>query len=115
MILVASPSKPFTYTAKAMARRQAVINDYDPEINAVYGAVAETTRTDAPVPNGWKLPQTLDFVRNIVKKVLTQSVDDEDDLFQHGCDRFVSDRYAVWAVNFIEVNALVFKQPGSET
>ena len=88
MILVASLSKPFTYTAKATARRQAVIADYDPEIRALYDAITETTRSDIPVPKDWEQPQTMHFVRNIVKKVLTKRVNDEDDIFQHGCDRY---------------------------
>ena len=36
MILVASPDKPFTYTAKNTPRRHAIIEDYDQEINQIY-------------------------------------------------------------------------------
>ncbi|KAK0230496.1 hypothetical protein IW262DRAFT_1453406 [Armillaria fumosa] len=36
MILVAKPRKPFTYTAKNTARRQAILDDYSEDILAVY-------------------------------------------------------------------------------
>ena len=89
MILVASPSKPFTYTAKATARRQAIIADYDPEIRALYDAMTDATHMNVTVPNSWERPQALHFVRDTVRKVLTKPVDDEDDIFEHGSDRHV--------------------------
>ena len=89
MILVASPSKPFTYTSKGTPLRQAIIADYDPEIKALYNAVANTTQMEVPVPKDWKQLQALHFVRNVVRKLLKKTVDDEDDIFQHGCDRYV--------------------------
>src|SRR5882762_6281096 len=113
MILVASPSKPFTYTAKATARRQAIIADYNYEINALYKAVTETTQIDVIVPEDWDLLQTVQFVRDVVKKVLMKGVDDEDDIFQHGCDRcvFISNlRHISHSSNFS-----AFKRHGSET
>lgn len=89
MILVASPSKPFAYTAKATPLRQAIIADYDREIEALYDAVANATQIDVPVPKDWKQLHALHFVRNVVRKLLKKTVDDEDDIFQHGCDRYV--------------------------
>jgi hypothetical protein len=95
MILVASPSKPFTYTAKATARRQAIIADYNHEIDALYKAVTETTKIDVILPEDWELFQTVQFVRDVVKKVLMKGVDDEDDIFQHGCDRCLYFNFAI--------------------
>ena len=89
MILVALPSKPFTYTAKATPLRQAIIADYDHEIRALYDAVTNTIQIDVPVPKDWNQLQALNFVRNVVRKLLKKTVDDEDDIFQHGCDRHV--------------------------
>ena len=89
MILIASPSKPFTYTAKGTARRQSVIADYDAEIKALYAAVAETTQEIISAPGEWSPTQTLDFIRKTVASVLTTTVDDDADIFQHGCDRCV--------------------------
>jgi len=91
MITVAKPSKPFHYTAKNTPRRQVIIKAYDDEIKELYAAAAENSQSSSVAP-----PQTwddeavvLDFVRSVVGKVLPQSVKDTDDIFQHGCDRFV--------------------------
>jgi hypothetical protein len=87
MIIVASPSKPFVYTAKMTARRQAIIKDYDAEINTLYEIVEQTSQVDIPVPSEWTPSQSLDYMRRIVHKVMTQNVPDGVDIFQHGCDR----------------------------
>lgn len=86
MILVASPNKPFTYTAKNTARRQAIIIDYEPEIDKLYVDVAETAQSDLPTPQNWSREETLPFIRTVVGNVL-RPLDDDRDLFQEGCDR----------------------------
>ncbi|KAJ7819956.1 hypothetical protein B0H14DRAFT_3089317 [Mycena olivaceomarginata] len=60
MILVSKPNKPFTYTAKMTARRQAIITDYEDEIAELYDAV--------------------------VRKVVVGDVRDDADIFRYGCD-----------------------------
>lgn len=87
MILVASPSKPFTYTIKRTLRRQAVISDYSDEINDLYVAVAETAQTGVAPPASWSEIDTLGFIRSVVTKMVQKPLGDSDDLFQHGCDR----------------------------
>lgn len=87
MIIVSSPSKPFVYTAKMTARRQAILKDYDEEINALYDVVEGTSQADFPPPSEWTPTQSLDYVRRIVHKVMKQKVADDIDIFQHGCDR----------------------------
>ena len=87
MIIVASPSKPFVYTAKMTARRQAILKEYDAEINFLYDVVEQTSQVDIPTPDEWTPSQSLDYVRNVVHKVMAQNVADEVDIFQHGCDR----------------------------
>ena len=91
MILVSSRSKPFTFTAKNSVRRQAVIQEYDDEIKAIYFAVDETGRADIPSPTAWDSAKTLGFIRAVVQKVMKKEVQDGDDFFQHGCDRSVND------------------------
>ena|SRR6266702_463479 len=88
MIIVASPSKPFVYTAKMTARRQAILKDYDNEINALYDVVEQTSQVDIPSPSEWTPSQSLDYVRRVVHKVMKQTVADGIDIFQHGCDRY---------------------------
>ncbi len=87
MIIVAAPSKPFVYTAKMTTRRQAIIRDYDPEINALYDTIEKTSQVDIPIPAEWTPSQSLDYMRHVVHKVMTQEVADGADIFQHGCDR----------------------------
>ena len=87
MIVVASPAKPFVYTAKMTARRQAILKDYDKEIIALYDAVEQTSQVDIQLPAEWTPSQSLDYVRRVVYKVMTQKVADGVDIFQHGCDR----------------------------
>ena len=87
MILVAKPGKPFTYTGKNTARRQAILADYEPEIEEVYVRVAETTQSDIAPPSSWTTASSVDFVRAVVNKVLSHPVRDLVDIFQSGCDR----------------------------
>ncbi|KAH9931804.1 uncharacterized protein B0H18DRAFT_1093226 [Fomitopsis serialis] len=95
MIIVAHPSKPFTYTAKGTARRQAVINDHEEEIENLYRVVEETTQSSIPPPEQWDFKTVTDFVRAVVGKVLVRPVKDDDDLFEHGCDSL----QATWIKN----------------
>jgi len=87
MILVSSPRKPFTLTAKLTARRQAVIAEYESEIDALYDAVDETAQAVKYFPNEWTEQTSLDFARNLIGGVLKVPVKDDDDIFQHSCDR----------------------------
>ena len=86
MIIVTDPAKPFTYTAKNTLRRQAIVAEYEPEIEALYAAVDETTQADLAPPASWDLSSTTKFVKSVVTKVVKQSVNDTDDIFQQGCD-----------------------------
>jgi hypothetical protein len=89
MIIVSSPSKPFTYTAKGTPRRPAIINEYQPEIEVLYATVEETTQAHLPPPTSWNLTDSLDFVRSVINEVMAHSISDADDLFQNGCDRYI--------------------------
>jgi hypothetical protein len=117
MILVASPSKPFTYTAKMTARRQAIINDYDEEIQDLYEAVQATTQSDLPLPTTWNLEETLKYTREVVTSVMNASIEDDDDFFRFGCDRSVKaiDRLAVILSVFFSFQFKAFSQCGSAT
>lgn len=86
--MVAKPSKPFEYTAKSTARRQAIINNYAQEIEALYATVDASTQSQIPPPLEWDIVSTTDFVRAVVNKVLIHTVQDHEDIFHHGCDRY---------------------------
>ena len=87
MILVSSPKKPFALTAKLTARRQAVIAEYEPEINALYDRVDETAQVVKYFPNEWTEQTSLKFAGDLVSSVLKVRVRDDGDIFQHSCDR----------------------------
>lgn len=87
--MLALPHKPFTYTGKGTARRQAIINDYAAEIDALYKANESTTHTELQPPAEWSEAGTRAFVRSVVHKALGRFVDDGADVFQFGCDRCV--------------------------
>ncbi|KAJ8490029.1 hypothetical protein ONZ45_g13352 [Pleurotus djamor] len=86
LIIVASPSKPFQYTAKGTPRRHLIINAYADEINGAYAAVEESSQEDLVIPGAFTYNECLGFVRNVVGKVMRQLPSDEDDFFQNGCD-----------------------------
>ena len=90
MIIVSSPQNAFTYTAKNTPRRQAIINDYQQEIDELYAAVEETTQVELSPPTAWDLGSVTSYVRAVVNKVLKEAVGDTDDIFLKGCDRLVS-------------------------
>lgn len=89
MIMVSKPSKPFTYTAKNTARRQAVIKDYEEEIEELYSNVDETTQPGLLLPSNWSPAQSLEFVRAAIFTVLKRELGDQEDIFQNGCDRCI--------------------------
>lgn len=89
MIIVAKPSKPFHYTAKNTARRQAILSDYKDEIEELYETVDESTNLSIPPPEEWDIVSATNFVRTVVSKVLVHQIGDSADLFENGCDRRV--------------------------
>ncbi|KAK0200640.1 NRPS-like enzyme [Desarmillaria ectypa] len=86
MILVASPDKPFEFTAKQSLRRGAVLKAYEQEIEDIYKAV-DTVSPDIPLPKTLTLTTTTNVVREIVKGTLQQNtVADNEDIFTLGGD-----------------------------
>ncbi|GJJ12703.1 putative NRPS-like protein biosynthetic cluster [Clathrus columnatus] len=96
MIILASRSKPFIYTAKNTARRGALIKEYDEEIENLYKTVENSAQTDIPLPSefdgeygGWSIDATRNFVREVVHSIMkdgSKNMSDEDDFFAYGCD-----------------------------
>ncbi|TFK39396.1 acetyl-CoA synthetase-like protein [Crucibulum laeve] len=97
MIIVATPSKPFQYTAKNTTRRHATIIEYQSKIDALYQSVEASSQDDVIIPVIWDDTTTRIFARSVVLKVLTRKVEDDDDVFQHGCDSL----QATWIRNTI--------------
>jgi hypothetical protein len=95
MILVASASKPLAYTGKNTPRRGFIIKDYAEEINAIYQAVEDSSKTNVPVPpgsspeGGWTLEESMGFIHDVIHSIMkgAENMRDEDDIFGFGCDR----------------------------
>ena len=87
MIVVTTAQKPLEYTAKGTPRRQIALKMYSEEIEAAYAAVEESAQIGVNLPKEWTSETTLQFVREVVNKVLVVHVRDTDDIFQYGCDR----------------------------
>jgi hypothetical protein len=92
MILFTKPSKPFTYTGKETPRRHAILREYEPEIDELYASMDGATNLKSSIvpPKEWDISSTLTFVQAVVHDVMVNKVGDNDDLFEYGCDRFVS-------------------------
>lgn len=89
MIIVSIPSKPFEYNSKGNPRRHFMINEYEPEIQALYATIKESTQPDITVPENWDAVSVMEFVRRVVTKVMELEISDDADLFLEGCDRCV--------------------------
>ncbi|KAJ6555930.1 hypothetical protein B0H19DRAFT_1210704 [Mycena capillaripes] len=78
--------KEFTYTAKMTVRREAVIAEYEEEVEILYNMVDESTTLNIPPLANWRADSVRNFVRTAIFRVLNTRVGDEDDIFQHRWD-----------------------------
>ncbi|KAF9505928.1 hypothetical protein BS47DRAFT_1322053 [Hydnum rufescens UP504] len=90
MIILATPTKPFTFSAKGSVRKSAVVASYVDEIEAIYAAAESASSVDVPAPEKWTKESTLDYVKRVVQKVLQVKIGNDDDIFQHGGDSLQS-------------------------
>ena len=92
MILVTSPTKPFSYNAKGYPRRPVAMALYSEEINTAYTEVHRSSQASMEGPSTWNDQTVQAFVRTVVDSVMSKSIPDDADLFQNGCDRYVGHR-----------------------
>ncbi|KAK0454193.1 NRPS-like enzyme [Desarmillaria tabescens] len=87
MILIASPEKPFEFTAKQSLRRGAILKAYGQEIEDAYKAV-EALSPDISIPQTLTLKTATNLIRDIVKGALQGDsvIGDTDDIFSVGGD-----------------------------
>jgi hypothetical protein len=93
MVLVTRKDKPFLYSAKGTPLRKAIITDYKTEIEELYQTVEDTSvkGLDSRPPT-WSLEESTAYVRTVVHNVMTTTLGDDDDLFEHGCDSLQANR-----------------------
>ncbi|KAK0205437.1 acetyl-CoA synthetase-like protein [Desarmillaria ectypa] len=84
MIIFSDPSKPFSFNEKGLPKRAVVLKEYESEIEALYDTVEDSVEIDPPL--SWSPIASLAFIRAVVNNTLNHPVDDNDDIFEHGCD-----------------------------
>ncbi len=103
MILVAKPSKPFEFTAKGTLRRNAILKAYEQEIEDLYKTVDDASQTNIVIPQLWTQKNVMIMIRDIVTTFVQRKLDDTDDIFVAG-----GDRYANGLLRF-DVNVLTYR------
>ncbi|KAF5366031.1 hypothetical protein D9758_006730 [Tetrapyrgos nigripes] len=89
MIIVTHPDKPFERTPKGTPRRNAVLRSYAGEIEATYTAFDEASQVHFDPPKSWSAEECISFVRVVLNSILKKDnveLEDDDDIFQKGCD-----------------------------
>ena len=66
-----------------------MIKEYEDEIAEAYKGIETSLNLDIASPENWDVQACVDFVRQVVQKVLGQEVGDEKDIFLSGADRYV--------------------------
>lgn len=78
-------------TDKGTVKRQPNIDAYAKEIKAAYTALHDSARQDVVPPDAWDVESVMNYVRQLIKTVVENPVQDHEDIFQQGADR--SDYY----------------------
>lgn len=91
MVIIADPARPLTYTPKGTPKRGDILEAYEKEIEDVYASFEETVPLNFPIPSSWTPESILELSRAVVKTVMSENdMQDDGDIFQFGCDRYVS-------------------------
>ncbi|TFK34940.1 hypothetical protein BDQ12DRAFT_760754, partial [Crucibulum laeve] len=90
MIIVATPAKPFEYTAKRIPRRAAVLASYASEIEEAYRGVESFSLTDIASPAKWDVNAVTEYIREVIRRVIGHNVEDMMNIFEVGADSLSS-------------------------
>ncbi|KAF9070459.1 hypothetical protein BDP27DRAFT_612156 [Rhodocollybia butyracea] len=86
MILITSPNKPLPRAGKGTILRKAALKEYEKEIDQIYETVESNAGTVEP-PTNWELSMVQDWLTTQVEELCHNSVNESDDIFEHGFDR----------------------------
>lgn len=89
MVLIADPAKPFEYTSKGSIRREITLGRYQKEIDQLYDIVEAPDSFETAHPRSLEPSTVLDVIRTTVQRVLERKVEDDEDVFRLGADRYV--------------------------
>lgn len=93
MVIIADPIRPLAYTPKGTPKRGVILDAYEKEIEDVYASFEETIPLNFPIPSTWTHASILELCRAVVQTVMSENVNDiqdDIDIFQLGCDRYLS-------------------------
>ncbi|KAL0574371.1 hypothetical protein V5O48_007572 [Marasmius crinis-equi] len=90
---------------KRKGLRQLTLSEYSEEISELYSAVADSMQAGISAPSSWDESSAKSFVRDVVKNVLKKDINDADDLFENGCDRYLP-RSRNFVYNYPNINSL---------
>jgi long-subunit acyl-CoA synthetase (AMP-forming) len=108
IILVASPTKPFQFTPKGTPRRHIILNDYNKEIEDGYIRMQESSLSSIPVPDKWDKKTCQVFAKDVIRKGMgSDSIQEEDDIFQNGCDSLKASWIRNAIINTLKVHTKV--------
>ncbi|KAH7104870.1 acetyl-CoA synthetase-like protein [Auriculariales sp. MPI-PUGE-AT-0066] len=86
MIIITSPDRSFLMTSKDVPHRGTALKLYAADIDAAYNAFELSPEIRFAPPAEWTVYTTLEFIRSVVRSVVDADLQDDGDLFQHGCD-----------------------------
>ncbi|EJD42001.1 acetyl-CoA synthetase-like protein [Auricularia subglabra TFB-10046 SS5] len=114
MIIVAHPSKPFAINqTKNTVVRALITSAYEHQINQCYESYERATEQEFPVPDSWELRDVRPFVRDLVQSSIPDITNDNDDLFNYGCDSLIAARIHNSIVGAVQTAGLdASKLPG---
>ncbi|KAJ6507610.1 hypothetical protein DFH09DRAFT_1437030 [Mycena vulgaris] len=93
MIVLANPSRPFQVTAKGTLRRQAILEDYAQDIDAVYTSFDSAAPSVVTQARGEiSMNDVLEIVRGHVRANINPSISDNDNIFDAGADSLLAAR-----------------------
>ncbi|KAJ6571067.1 hypothetical protein B0H19DRAFT_1346182 [Mycena capillaripes] len=93
MIVLAVPSRPFQLTAKGTPRRQKILDDYAPDIDAAYAAFHHAvTPACLQAHKEISMNDALEIVREHVRTNIGPGISDYDNLFDAGTDSLLAAR-----------------------
>ena len=88
MIIITDHTRPFSLTSKGIPRRRICLEDYKEEVDGTYKHNEGYALGHIPLPLSANEPSVAAYVREVVLEAMkVPYIGDEDDLFQHGCDR----------------------------
>lgn len=97
MIVIADPAKPFKVTPKQSLRRSDILQDYSDEIAKAYQAfeLPVSSKDIISPPNSWSEADSVAFVHAAVTHILGLDLQDDDDFFQKGVNRYGPSPYLI--------------------